>query len=316
MVSESIPTERNSLRVQLRELLCQALRSQVELADFKISNQYHDYLVLLVQLRHPSIEVVVKLAGPEAPWPCPFERTAMLHRLVATRTSVPMPEILAVDISYQTWPWRYFIKAHVPGQEWAVVRPQLSREELSNAYQQLGNAVAQLHVIHFPTFGELAVDGSVLGNKPYFATLTEHARSSIQNARLRDLFYSVLEKQRHLFSDVRQPGLCHEDLHKYNILFQHRQGQWHLATILDFDKGWAGHHETDLARLELWEGVMSDEFWPSYEAICPIAPLYKQRRPIYQLLWCFEFARSTPEHIADTQRLCAELGLPRLEAFE
>jgi Ser/Thr protein kinase RdoA (MazF antagonist) len=299
----------------LLQLLQQTFGTKVELIDCKIGNQHHDYLVLLVQLRHPSIDVVVKLAGPEAPLVCPFERTAMLHRLVATRTTIPMPEVLAVNMSYQTWPWRYFIKTHIPGLEWAVVRQQMNREELSNAYQQLGNTVAQLHAIHFSTFGELAVDGGVRGNKSYFTVLTEHARSSIRDAYLRDLFFSALEKQQHLFLDIRHASLCHEDLHKYNILFQHRRGQWHLATILDFDKAWAGHHETDLARLELWEGMMSSGFWSSYEAICPIAPLYEQRRPIYQLLWCLEYARSTAEHLADTQRLCAELGLPCLERF-
>jgi hypothetical protein len=34
------------------------------------------------------------------------------------------------------------------------------------------------------------------------------------------------------------------------------------------------------------------------------------------LLWCLEYARSTAKHLANTQRLCAELGLPRLERFE
>ena len=300
----------------LLQLLQQTFGSKVELLDYKIGNQHHDYLVLLVQLRRPSIEVVIKLAGPEAPLACPFERTAMLHRLVATRTTIPMPEVLAVNLSYQTWPWRYFIKTYIPGQEWAVVQQQMHGKELSNAYHQMGNAVAQLHLIHFPRFGELAVEGDVQGDKPYFTTLTEHAQHSIKNAHLRDLFLSVLEKQRPLFLDVRQASLCHEDLHKHNILFQHWQGQWRLATILDFDKAWAGHHETDLARLELWKGMMSDEFWWSYEAICSIAPLYKQRRPIYQLLWCLEYAQPTAEHLADTQRLCAELGLPCLEWFE
>ncbi|MEW6093889.1 MAG: fructosamine kinase family protein, partial [Chloroflexota bacterium] len=104
--------------------------------------------------------------------------------------------------------------------------------------------------------------------------------------------------------------------HKHNILFQRQQGQWRLATILDFDKAWAGHHETDLARLELWEGMTSKAFWRSYRAICPADPLYKQRRPIYQLLWCLEYARPTAKHLADTQRVCAELGLPGLERFE
>jgi aminoglycoside phosphotransferase (APT) family kinase protein len=240
----------------------------------------------------------------------------MLHRLVAACTSIPMPEILAVDVSFRAWPWRYFIKTSIPGQEWAVVSQQMNKDELSKAYPQISDAVAQLHTIHFPMFGELAGDGSVQGGEAYFTALTEHARHIIQSARLRDLFFSVLDQQKHLFLDVCQACLCHDDLHKHNILFQYRQGQWHLATILDFDKAWAGHHESDLARLEIWRGMMSKEFWQSYEAICPIELLYKQRRPIYQLLWCFEYARPTAEHIADTQRLCAELGLPSLERFE
>jgi aminoglycoside phosphotransferase (APT) family kinase protein len=208
------------------------------------------------------------------------------------------------------------VKTHIPGQEWAVVRPQMHPKELSYAYEQIGSAVAQLHTIHFPMFGELAVDGSVEGDGPYFRALTEHARSIIKHEHLRDLFFSVLERERALFLDVGRPGLCHEDLHKHNILFQYREGEWHLATILDFDKAWAGHYETDLARLELWKGMSSPAFWGAYEAIHPVESLYKQRCPVYQLLWCLEYARPTAEHLADTQRLCAELGLPRLERFD
>ncbi len=300
----------------LLQLLQQTFGTKVELINYEIGNQQQDYLVLLVQLRHPSIEVVVKFAGPEASMACSFERTAMLHRLVATHTTIPMPEVIAFNMSFQTWPWRYFIKTHIPGLEWAEARPQMNMNELSNAYQQIGNAVAQLHTIRFPMFGELAVDGSVQGGDLYFTVLTERAQYSIKSTHLCDLFFPVLEKYQGLFVGVRHASLCHEDLHKYNILFQHRQGEWHLATILDFDKAWAGHHETDLARLDLWEGMLSHEFWRSYEAICPIEPLYQQRRPIYQLLWCLEFARPTTEHLADTQRLCAELGIPRLERFE
>lgn len=299
----------------LPQLLRQTFGAKVELGGYTIGNQHHDYLVLLARLRHPSVEVVIKLAGPEAPLICPFDRTAMLHKLVATYTAIPMPEVLAVDVSYQNWPWRYLIKTHIPGQEWAAVRPQLNSEELSEAYRQIGTAVAQLHAIHFPAFGELAVDGSIQGNVFYVA-LDAHAWHSIRSARLRDLFSSVLENRRDLFLDIRQASLCHEDLHKHNLLFQHQQGQWRLATILDFDKAWSGHHEIDLARLELWEGAMDEVFWQSYEAVCPIESLYKQRRPIYQLLWCFEYARPTAEHLVDTRRLCEELGLPRLVWFE
>ena len=301
---------------QLLQLLRQTFGTKVVLTDCRISKQHHDYAVLLLELRHPSIEVVIKLAGPEAPLACPFERTAMLHRLVEAATNLPMPEVLAVDTSYQSWPWRYFIRTHIPGREWAVAQRQMTPAERSNAYQQIGNAVAQLHTIGFPTFGELGVDGSVQGDQPYLAALTAHARDIIKHAHLSDLFLSALEKRRALFCDIRGASLCHEDLHKHNILFRYRQGRWHLAAILDFDKSWAGHHETDLARLEFWRGMTSNQFWGAYETIHPVEPLYKQRRPVYQLLWCLEFARPTAEHLADTQRLCVELGLPRFKGFE
>jgi fructosamine-3-kinase len=300
----------------LMQLLQQTFGSKVELVNHKITNQHHDYLVLLVQLRHPSIEVVIKLAGPEASLASSFDCTAMLHHLVATHTTITIADVLAVNMSFQTWPWRYIIKAHIPGLEWAVVRPKMNVEELSAAYQQIGNALAEIHTIHFSTFGELGIEGSVQGDEHYFTALMERARASIKHSLQRDLFLSMLEKQRHLFMDIRHANLCHEDLHKYNILFQFRNGGWHLATILDFDKAWAGHHETDLARLELWEGMMSHKFWRSYEALCPLGPLYEQRRPVYQLLWCLEYAQPTAQHLADTQRLCAKLGLPCLERFE
>lgn len=310
----------------LVQLLQQTLGPKVELVDCQVAKRLPDYLVLLIRLRRPSLHLVVKLAGPEAPRAAAFHRTAMLHRLVASRTSIPMPEILAVDVSCREWPWRYLIRTHLPGVEWAVARGRMRGEALAGAYRQMGEAVAQLHSLRFPAFGQAqypgpqypgpVADGSVRGEGTYLAALRAHAEGCIKEPPLRELFFSALEGRRDLFLDVREACLCHEDLHQHNILFQARQGQWHLATILDFDKAWAGHHETDLARLELWRGMTRQAFWEAYEALCPVDPLYEERRPVYQLLWCLECAWPTPEHVADTRRVCEALGLPRFEGFE
>jgi fructosamine-3-kinase len=307
--------EEHAIRDRLPPLLREEIGSKVELADYRIANRHHDYLVLVAQLHHPSLKVVIKLAGPEASLACPFDRTAALHGLVAAHTTLSMPQVIAVDVSYQKWPWRYFIKAHVPGDEWAIVRHQMSSEQLSSAYCQMGNAVAQLHTIRFPAFGELASDGQVRTGSPYLSALEERASSLIRDARHRTHFFSVLHQYAHLFDGVSIANVCHEDLHSHNILFAKRQGQWQLTTILDFDKAWAGHYETDLARLDLWAGMTEESFWKAYEAIHPVEPRYRQRRPIYQLLWCLEYARPTAEHLADTQRICRELGVPVVERF-
>ncbi len=299
----------------LRLLLKEKIGSGVEIVDYQIGNQRHDYLVVLVQLRSPAMEVVVKLAGPEAPYNYPFERTAVIHHLVAANTTITMPEIIAVDTSYRDWPWRYLIKTHVPGIEWHAVQPQMSAEQLPDAYRQIGNAVAQLHTIAFPAFGELSGEGQVEAGGSYLAVLQARANRLIKTERLRDYFSAVLIRYSHLFADVSTASLCHEDLHRYNILFENRQGQWRLTTILDFDKAWAGHRETDLARLDLWAGMTNEAFWQVYNAVWPVDSLYKQRRPIYQLLWCLEVAWPTTKHLADTRQVCQELGFPVIESF-
>ena len=313
--SRPLLLDTDALRKHLVQLCREEIDPKADLVDYKVGNQHHDYLVLLVRLRHPSLEVVVKLAGPEASIAPPFDRTAALQHLVALRTKITMPDIIGVDVSCRKWPWRYFIKTYVPGIEWAVVRNQMATEQLSSAHRQIGEAVAQLHTIRFPAFGKLTTDVQVQNGYPLLTALREQASHYIKSARLRDHFFAALDQYVYLFKDTCEASLCHEDLHGHNILFENRQGRWMLATILDFDKAWAGHHETDLARLDLWKGMTNQDFWRAYEAVHPIDPLFEQRRPIYQLLWCLEYARPTTDHLADTRRVCEEQGVPIIRHF-
>ena len=308
--------EINILPDQLQLLIRHTFGSKVEIVKQKIANRHHDYLVLILQLHQPSIDIVVKIAGPEALMATSFDRTVLCHSLVSMNTNITMPEILAVNMSFQTWPWRYLIKTYIPGQEWMIARQQMNTQELTSAYHQIGSAVAQLHGIQFPAFGELDLAGRVQSSGSFLTAFVKRAQLSINSARLRELFLSLLDRNTDLYLNIHQARLCHEDLHGHNILFQYREGHWYLATILDFDKAWAGHHEIDLARLEFWRGMTSVEFWESYQENCLVDPLYEERRPIYQLLWCFEYAQSTPEHIRDTKQLCTKLGLICPEGFD
>ncbi len=293
----------------LHQLLRETFGRDVGIESYRIVGQRADYHVLLAVLRRPSVEVVIKLAGPDAAFDYPFDRTAMLNRLVAERTSVPVPEILAVDISYAAYPWRYLITRRIHGEEWASIRQRLDPQELTRVYQQLGTAIAQLHMITFPAFGAIGVDETVTGVPDVVIALAARASRMIRQPELRALFLELLDRRRELFADVTTAVLCHDDLHHHNILFHQEQNGWRLATILDFDKAWAGPAESDLARLELWRGMTGHGFWPAYCALHEVAPSYARRRPIYQLLWCLEYAVASPEHHADTQRVCAELGI-------
>jgi fructosamine-3-kinase len=260
--------------------------------------------------------VVIKLAGQRARSPYPFDQTALVHQLVATHTTIPIGAVLAVDVSYRAWPWRYIIKTYLPGQAWTAVRSRMNLQELHHAYQQIGEAVAQLHTISFPHFGEVDSRETAPPEEDYLSALTHRAYERIVSPRLATLFLHVVDDHLNLFSDICDARLCHEDLHGNNVLFRQELGRWQLSAILDFDKAWAGHQESDLARLDLWRGMVGKGFWTAYEAVFPVAEKYVQRRPIYQLFWCLEYADPSPKHLADTQVVCKQLGIPSLVHFE
>jgi hypothetical protein len=117
-------------RALLLEILHNIYGGDVKIKNIHIVNQHRDYVALVVNIDHPSLQLAIKLAGRHAPYDYPFDRTAYWHKVVSTQTSIPMPEIISVDVSYQDYPWRYLIKTYIPGEEWATVRPKLSAQAL------------------------------------------------------------------------------------------------------------------------------------------------------------------------------------------
>lgn len=303
-------------RSMLLELLRGIYGANAAIKDIKVVNQHHDYAALLVTMAKPTLKLAVKLASREAPYSYPFDRTAYWHQIVREQTSVPMPEIIAFDVSYRDYPWRYLIKTFIPGEVWADVRPQLHGEALKQAYAQMGQAVAELHNITFERFGDLEPNSGEQTKPDFYSVLKERVKSTIGIRHIQQNFLELLDTNHHLFTDVAQPRLCHEDLHPYNILFHQHAGEWQFATILDFDKAWAGHHEIDLAKLDLWDGMTGEGFWERYTKIMTVDDGYLERRPFYQLWWCLEYAANTAKHLADTRRLCELLKFPIIERFE
>src|SRR5436190_15754858 len=99
----------------LAELARRTLGAKAKFAGYRALKHQLDYVVLVARCLRPSMWVTIKLAGPRAALPCPFDRTAALLHMVRAETDVPVPEVLAADVSYKEWPWRYMIKTYVPG---------------------------------------------------------------------------------------------------------------------------------------------------------------------------------------------------------
>jgi Ser/Thr protein kinase RdoA (MazF antagonist) len=267
------------------------------------------YAVFEASLHGPRLDVVLKVADPRLRPESSFERAASIMELVRNRALVPTAEVLAVDESATAWPWQYLVTSHVPGRTWAQVRAQLPRSEVGGLFHDLGCIVGQLHTVRFSCCGELGRDGMVEHGTGFIPALTHRARRRIPNPLHAALFAELLTARADLFAELVGGALCHEDLNPHNILVAEHGGQWRVAAILDFESAWAGQAESDLARLELWRGMTGREFWTGYEAVVPVSSRYLERRALYQLLWCLEYARPTPEHNADTAQVCEALGI-------
>jgi hypothetical protein len=202
----------------LSRLLQPALGRSADVSHYRVITKSTDYAVIAVALVGPTLEVVVKLAGPRATLACPFERTAAIVGLVRSRTAVPTFEVLAVDVSYRTWPWRYLVMTAVPGPQWAEARPGSTGERARGLNAALGRAVAQLHAVRFPACGEVGADGSVVDGAAYHEALAERARRRIANPAHASLFIALLREHAELFEGITGGALCHEDLNPHNLL--------------------------------------------------------------------------------------------------
>lgn len=272
----------------------------------------HDYSVVRLWLTQPSLQVVVTLAGLQARIPCPFERMEAINRLVRTHTNVPNSGIIATDTSQHRWPWRYMIMTHVEGYRWGNVIPHLDIEQASDVRQQLGTAVAMLHNIPFEQFGEIDANANIPFGAKYLQALIQRLERRITHPRRAASLTALLWERSRLFSDVRDARLTHDNLNSMNIKLRQDGTKWTLAGILDFDNAWAGSPESDLARMESWRGLIGPGFWEGYLSVRQVASSYPQRRALLQLMWCMEYAEHagiTPQHMAEIQRVCQELGV-------
>jgi aminoglycoside phosphotransferase (APT) family kinase protein len=190
---------------------------------------------------------------------------------------------------------------------------KLNQEERDEALDNIARTVSELHSARIAGYGHFRNSSSIV-EEPLLVALQRHADQTIRSPDLLDRFRSVLDRRSADFCGSLRAGITHEDLHGFNILFA-EDHPTRVSAVLDFDKAWVGPVESDIARMTLWTFMMSSRSMEVYRVRIPEDDGYDVRRSIYQLLWCFEFAQQTPEHLRTTNELCRTLGIKAVEAF-
>lgn len=277
--------------------------------EVQVAGRRHDYWVLRCVCNGSRPSLLVKLAGPDCPYPVDFTRTAAVTAQAA-EAGVPVAHVLASDDTYAAGPWRYAVQEVVAGREWCDVRPGLSASGALTAYAQLADVLVALSSVSFPAFGPLGGDGLPTSDLDLLSALELRAASAIADQERASAFVDLLRREQALFSDSSGAAtLCHDDLHHRNVLFDGAGEDVVLTAVLDWDKAWSGSQESDLARMALWDDMTGAGFWSTLRRRREPAHGEQERRPIYQLLWCLEYDVATPRHRRETERLARRLGV-------
>ncbi|WP_449397185.1 phosphotransferase family protein [Devosia riboflavina] len=266
-----------------------------------------DYWIVSVGTNAGDKLIVKISSSKEVP---SFEEAKAKHDLIRQISGIPMAEMIAADDSQSQVLFRYSVQTRLSGEEWFTRRGRLDDGDRERALANLGDVVARLHQPLLPGFGTFAENRG----QDCLAGLKDHARRIIREQNHAAWFTELLDRKADLWTGTIMPAITHDDLHGFNVLF-HPDRPVEVSGILDFDKAWSGPAESDLARMELWRGMSSPYFLAAYRNRIPEMAGYDERRPFYQLLWCLEFAQSTPDHLKTTNALLSMLGLQPMGAF-
>ena len=247
----------------------------------------------------------------------PKWRCATAASELARAAGVPVPEPIAfVEASapLDGRPFRAF--RWIEGQHPSTVVGDASRR--ARFFDQLGEAVANLHSIELPRF-----TSRINGDAPAFEVWSEYLSYRWQGVRVRavgsgmdeallDQVEARLLPLARAVDPVVRPVLCHRDLYLDNLLSD-RGGN--LVAILDFDQAEAWDCAADLFKLRWWVferflGKSEHHFSAGYHRAAAALADLERRVAVVELI---ELVNGIA-NVAPTDPLWAEAWARRLES--
>jgi len=189
-----------------------------------------------------------------------------LHRLIAGRTDVPIPPIIAWDFSRERIDRDYLLMPRLPGRPLSET-PGLPAAQQQRILRDLGRHVARLHAVRIRRFGYVGRHRPMTPQPDWpsafaimWATIWDDCRrcggvAEADHVLAADLF----DRHRGAFDPHTPAALCHMDLWAANLLVHDGR----LEAVFDFDRACWGDPGCDLAVAE-YCGLTTPAFWAGY----------------------------------------------------
>lgn len=163
-------------------------------------------------------------------------------RLVKKQTGVPVPEILFYDASRELCDRTYFFMEYLPGRSFFSCMEELSEEEKSRIFHQVGQYTKELNRITGEKFGYYGQPDRQGTN--WYEVFREMLSDAFYDAERKDIavpvareqMFALLEKDKAYFEEVTTPKLVHWDIWAGNVFIENGK----VTGIIDFERSlWA-----------------------------------------------------------------------------
>jgi len=190
-----------------------------------------------------------------------------IHREIRSRTSVPVPAIIAHDFSRKLLERDFLIMELAPGKPLSESFG-LSRREFDRVLGETGEALRAVHAIQRESYGYLGEHRPMepqAGWTEAFAIMWNKLLDDIQScggydAREAGAMRKLLDLHLGVFMRKVPSSLLHMDVWAQNILIGSNGG---LASLLDWDRALWGDPEIEFAVLD-YCGISEPAFWEGY----------------------------------------------------
>jgi aminoglycoside phosphotransferase (APT) family kinase protein len=242
-VVESISKTRVALQ-QAREIVDTAFGGTVFLTTFTECEEGWFNAVYRLELSDGSI-CILKVAPPPKVRVLRYEHNIIATevdtlRLVAERTQVPVPEVLAWDHACTVLSSPYFLMSQCPGELLSALRPTLDDDAQSEIDAQIARHVAAINAITAPAFGR--PESTAPHDRKWSAALERLVTGHLEDASDAgvelplpyDDFTSMLDGQSPFLDVVTTPRVVHWDLWDTNVFIDPESLT--VTGVIDFER--------------------------------------------------------------------------------
>jgi hygromycin-B 7''-O-kinase len=246
-----------------------------------------------VRCADPAHTAIFKVYADE--WRWKQAKEVQVYRLLADRTSWPVPEVLHHAANGGPGDQAVTILSLLEGRPLSEASTELDAAQIPQIYRRMGAALAAAHRIGQEAYGYLTTrildpmpdNGSYMRRQ--FAKKLKEFEDLGGDQRLRDAVARRVERDGALFDTCEAAALCHNDLHEGNVLVARRPHGWEVTGLIDVENAIAADPLIDLAKTDYYAlGRGEPERTALLEGYGPLPADAAERLDLYRLYHAVE----------------------------